>query len=377
MLHGSLSALLMLAVLVPACGSRTGLLASENLVPPKDAGPDTLVVQCIPGVFQLERATSQAMLLLDRSGSMRFNLAGDDPGPTAPIGPNSRWRILERSLAAVLPPLEVSASVEVGATFFPEEFDIRSMDPQRACGVAQAPDVAPKRSSSAEILQVFQNTSPIGGTPTADAIESAVKSLKAASRRVVSRSIILATDGAPNCNANLNNRTCFCTQRDSMTCRDDAQNGPSRCLDDVRAVARVGSAYKEELVPTYVIGIGAQSQEPAFVRTLNEMAIAGGRALDGPVKYYDAQSPEQLSQAFDQIASSIAACNYVTPSAPTRPDAITIEVGGAQVQRDTTRRNGWDWIDKTYGQVALFGAACALASSGGASSVLKATVACE
>ena len=37
---------------------------------------------------------------------------------------------------------------------------------------------------------------------------------------------------------------------------------------------------------------------------------------------------------------------------------ITVEVDGVTIPRDPTRRNGWDWTDRGYGEVTLFGAAC-------------------
>jgi hypothetical protein len=337
-----------------------------------------MIVGCMPGTFQLDRASSQVMFVLDRSGSMRFTLAGDDPGATAPLSPNSRWRVVQRSLAATLGVIEgASSAVEVGATFFPEEFDQQSGDPQRACRVGSMPDVVPARATQAQILRVFDTTSPLGGTPTADAIDSAVRTLKGAARRFVSRSMILATDGAPNCNQALNNLTCVCTQRDRTTCIDDPTNGPQRCLDDRRVVDRIGAAYNQDAIPTYVIGIGSDTQEPAYVDTLNRMARSGGRPLMGLTQYYDAQSPELLTQAFEEIANTLAACNFVTPSAPVRPDAITVEVGGVSVGRDPSRVNGWDWVDKNYGQIALFGEACTRVERGGALASVRATVACD
>lgn len=385
-LSGSLATSLIvssvLLTLAPACGSRTGLLAADDspdatVSPTQDAAPDSPVVQCMPGTFQLDRASSQVMFVLDRSGSMRFTLAGEDPGATAPISPNSRWRILQRSLEGTLGALESASSVEVGALFFPEEFDPDAADPDRACGVRSTPDVVPQRSTQAQILSVFDRTTPLGGTPTADAIDTAVTTLKSAARRFVSRAIVLATDGAPNCNRNLNARTCVCTQRDRTTCTQDPQNGPIRCLDDLRAVERVAAAYTNDSIPTYVIGIGSESDQPAYASTLNRMARAGGRSLMGATEYYDAQSPAALSQAFDEIATTLATCNFVTPSAPVRPEAITIDVGGVPVFRDPTHSNGWDWVDKNYGQIALYGEACTRVERGGGLGAVKATVQCD
>jgi hypothetical protein len=67
----------------------------------------------------------------------------------------------------------------------------------------------------------------------------------------------------------------------------------------------------------------------------------------------------------------------VTPSAPTNPNAITIEVNGVTITRDTSRRNGWDWVDQSFGQIALFGEACDAALGGGEGSKVTGTVACE
>ena len=67
----------------------------------------------------------------------------------------------------------------------------------------------------------------------------------------------------------------------------------------------------------------------------------------------------------------------MTPSAPTDPNAITIEINGARINRDTTRQDGWDWVDQNYGQVALFGSACDAALRGGEGTDVKGTVSCD
>jgi hypothetical protein len=363
--------------LLAACGSRTALLSAERVVPPPvvDAGPDSPVVTCKVGTFQLDRAAAQLMFVLDRSGSMRFLLNGTDPDPSGqqPARPDSRWRTLQRGLDPVLTALE--GRLELGAKFFPEPIDAQGSGAD-ACLVRQAADVPPRRATAASILNVFETTRPVGGTPTADAIRSAVAYLKNGARRVISRYMVLATDGAPNCNEALDELVCVCTQRDLGICRNDPVGGPTRCLDDTRTVKVIQEAAEKDRIPTFVIGLGT-SDEPAFESTLNRMAIAGGRPRAGASRFYGAQSATELETALSEIQSSVAECTYVTPSAPTDPNAITIEVNGVAVTRDTSKRNGWDWVDQAYGQVALFGAACDLALRGGEGSNIKGTVTCD
>jgi hypothetical protein len=316
------------------------------------------------------------MLVIDRSGSMRFSLSGVDPDPSGqqPPRPDSRWKILQRGLDPVLSALE--GRLELGAKFFPEPIENPQSPTAEACLVRAPVDVPPRRATAASILATFEQTRPVGGTPTADAIRSTVTYLKSGARRVLSRYIVLATDGAPNCNAALDELVCVCTQRDLAICRDDAVGGPTRCLDDTRTIRVIQDAADNERIPIFVIGLGT-SDEPAYESTLNRMAVAGGRPRSGTPRFYGAQSALELEKALSEIQSSIAECTYVTPSAPTDPNAITIDVNGVSIKRDTKRGNGWDWVDQSYGQVALFGAACDAALRGGDGSDIKGTVTCE
>ena len=269
------------AAAAAACGARTGLQeASPQAVADAGSKNDALPpVKCTPGTFELTLASTQMMLVVDRSGSMDFDLNGQAGG-----GQNSRWRVLERALAPVLTAL--TPTVELGAKFFPDPIgDIQVDD---ACAVAPATDVTPRIASASEILKVFASTRPIGGTPTSDALRITAEFLAQQDRRVLARYMVLATDGAPNCNDALNNRTCVCTgvTGGPDSCRS-GPGGPSQCLDDVRAIRIVADAFSKSKVPTFVIGLGAPS-ELAFTRTLNNMAQAGGRPRPGPVGYYEA-----------------------------------------------------------------------------------------
>lgn len=356
-----------LTALHVGCGSRTGLFAYEPPPVPVDAGtPDSQVkVKCTPGTFALSLASTQVMFVIDRSGSMDFDLAGQPNG-----GQKSRWRILERAITPVLSNLE--STVELGAKFFPDP--INDVQRDDACGVSTKVDIAPHTLSAASIVNIFQSTTPLGGTPTSEAISAATKFLASSDRRALAKYMVLATDGAPNCNPDLDQFSCVCTGSQGRSSCTDDPDGARNCLDDSLAVKLVAQAQTQFKIPTFVIGLGAPS-EPAFVNTLNKMAIAGGRARAGATSYFDATSPETLNAALKTVQDGISRCTYVTPSRPDDPNAIDIAIDGVTISRSAT--NGWDWIDQDYGAIAFFGAACDALLAKQNASQIKGTVACQ
>jgi len=116
-------------------------------------------------------------------------------------------------------------------------------------------------------------------------------------------------------------------------------------------------------IPVYVIGIGS-TERPEFLTVLDNMAVAGGRPRPTTPKHYNVQSSDELKGALQSIGDSIAKCTYLTPSAPTDPNAINVEINGKSIQRDPTHTNGWDWVDQAFGTLAFFGPSCDAASSG-------------
>jgi hypothetical protein len=281
------------------------------------------------------------MFVIDRSGSMAFDLRGN-------MGANpSRWSTLENGLRQTIVPL--SGQLRMGAKFFPEP--VGAFDgPDGACRSDPGVAIPPALDNAYKILDVFAKSTPRGGTPTAEAVRLASEFV--ASQRKVGRAIVLATDGAPNCNGTLEPRTCVCTI--SSCSRPD---GAYDCLDDARTVGIIGDIFKQRQIPVYVVGIGG-TEQPEYIATLDAMAVAGGRAKPLSPKYYDVQTSAEMSSALTTIRDSVSRCSYLTPSVPPDPDAISIEIDGVLVRRDRTHVDGWDWVDQTYGLIALFGSAC-------------------
>ncbi len=356
---------------IASCGSRTGLFSDSSLgaLPDGavlDAAPDG-AVPCIPGRFTFELATAHLMFVIDRSGSMAFTLDGRDNQPTS----QWRWTILRNALQATIVPFD--NQIAMGAKFFPEPLTEQDLfSSERSCQTDQGVGIAPARGNASQIIQVFRDTVPRGGTPTSEGLRLAAQAL--AATRSVARTLVLATDGAPNCNASLDARTCICTNA-RLNCSSNIDRGRYSCLDDVRTINTVRNIAEEQKIPVYVIGIGS-TENPAFLRVLDDMAVAGGRPRATTPRHYNVQSPQQLQDALGVIRDGVAKCTYLTPSAPLDPDDITVEIDGAEVTRDPTRTNGWDWVDQVYGTLAFFGAACDLAA-GGTATAVTGVVRCE
>lgn len=375
---GSTLAAVGLVSAMAACGSRTGLFADETALlpdgaPPADARVDAPVdgaVPCTPGKFAFELATAQLMFVVDRSGSMAYSLDGQQPDENGrlPLGVPSRWNVLRDSLVETLTPFDTALAL--GAKFYPEEHTLGPAPPDEACATADGVGIAPGRGKAQEILRVFDRTPPNGGTPTAEAVRLAAKYL--AGTRSVARTLVVATDGAPNCNEDLDKTRCVCTS--SVTSCASSRTGEYNCLDDVRAVRVITDIFQNQKIPVYVVGIGGE-ERPELAKALEDMAVAGGRAKPTSPRHYRVQTPEEMRDAFTTIRDSVARCTYLTPSAPTDPSAITVEIDGRPIPRDPTRTFGWDWVDREFGTLAFFGEACTLASGG--SSTVNGVVRCD
>src|SRR4029077_15303212 len=95
-----------------------------------------------------------------------------------------------------------------------------------------------------------------------------------------------------------------------------------------------------------------------FASTLDAMAVAGGRPRPGTPKYLPGDSAPEMQAAFTPVRDLVGKGTYLTPSAPTDPDSITVNVGGVTITRDPTHTDGWDWDDQEFGVIELFGTAC-------------------
>jgi len=357
-----------------ACGARTGLELEErdaaidarrfpdtgfdaalDAAPVPDAPPDATfdvgrdapIDACAEERFTLTPIRPEIMFVVDRSTSMGWGLTG--PSGAGP----SRWSILVDALREQLPRYDERS--DMGLTHVPG-------DGGQRCIVDVEPQIAPAMLRAEPILDVVTARSPGGRTPTADGLAAADRWFAANPDITVVRAVVLATDGAPNCNDTLDARSCPCTGGAGLPigCMGD----PNLCLDDMRTLAVI-DRLSSRGVPTYVIGIDGDP-DPALSAVLTRMAEAGGRPnpLDPGRGYYSVRRASDVSAAFDRIQSSIVSCSLAIEltEPPLRATAVTID--GEVVPRDPSRTNGWEWAGDRPQTIVLYGEACMRAQDG-------------
>ncbi len=311
-----------------------------------DAGPvDGGDKPCIVGRFGLTPAVPVVGLVLDRSGSM------GDPFPDGV----SKWDALRGALGATLP--AVDQTMQLGLLLFP-------VSSTQECVPFASFNVPPATGQVQRILELLDAGSPVGGTPTAAAIDMAALHLRARRTASTAKALVLATDGAPICNGNLDPRTCTCLGQPpcrSVLCLD---------LDETSAaIARAADAG----MPTYVIGLEATSEQ-LFVDALNAMALAGTRPQAGAKRYYAATSRSELQRAFAAIRDQVSQCSYLTSSVPNAQGSIVVTRDGGRIPFDVTGDAGWRWTDRGNGELLIHGLDCTLAN--GRPGALEALVTC-
>lgn len=353
-------ALVTCVTLLAACGARTGLLlpdadgeldagrrdASAIDARPIDAPPDTFVPPdvCVPRAIEVTPIRAEVMFVLDRSTSMGWALTGPDGA-----GP-SRWSILVDTLHSELP--RYDATTDMGLLLFPSD------DGGSFCNTAAEPQLAPREDASSSMLSIVDSTGPGGRTPTADGMASARDYFMGHPDRSRVRAAVLATDGAPNCNPDLDGSSCPCTGGAGLPVGGSCRMDPSLCLDDTRSADVLAELFAAG-VPTYVIGIDGDP-DPALSAVLTRLARAGGRPnpLDPVRGYYSVRRPADLGAAFDRIQSSIERCSLSVASPPPPGAEPILTIDGEDVPHDPTRTEGWEWIDEADLTMALHGEAC-------------------
>lgn len=340
---------LALSLASSGCGARTGLEIPEHDRPDAasdvgiDAGFDTGPI-CAPDIALLP-AHADVVLVLDRSGSMTRMLASSSA---------TRWQALHDALRIALPAFD--ANVAFGATVFP--IPDATIEGGTVCDVGAMLDVPVMLGAGPAILAALEAHAPSGGTPTANAIRAASGALATRRHVGVPQSIVLATDGGPNCDPADAGQPWF--GQAPETCAESGVD-PQLCLDTARTVTSLTDASSVG-VPTYVIAMDVS--ESYLVDALRQMASAGGRARSGGGEpYYDVRNPDDLTAAFGDIATRVSSCSFF-PETPPTSEVIVIDIDGVVITRDDSRTNGWSL--GASGTFDLYGAACERAMRTGA-----------
>lgn len=204
-----------------------------------------------------------------------------------------------------------------------------------------------------------------GGTPTAAALRQTLTYLGNAAGKTF---VILATDGAPNCNdkAACSYLTCQlnienapgCPSTGPGNCCEPPEYFRENCLDSSPTLEAIG-ALKSRDIFTYVIGLPGSA---LYANFLDQAAIAGGTAQPGTKKYFpvDAADEASLLAALKKVAAQIVAtCVIELNEEPKDPKLVNVYLDEVLLPFEPT--DGWEIDGKT---VTLKGATCTKVMNG-------------
>lgn len=209
------------------------------------------------------------------------------------------------------------------------------------------------------------NVLPTGGTPTSASLTAVLPIVQKLPGKTF---VILATDGAPNCNA-----LEACGYDKCMPNIEDVQGCPKagptnccappdgfreNCLDSSGSVAAAASLESSD-IPVYVIGLPGTS---AYAGVLDEIAVAGGTAGPASPKYFavDASSEAAMLAALKKVAAKIVAtCEFNLKEEPSDAKLVNVYLDDVVLPYDPAAT--WKIEGKT---VTLLGDTCAKVMSG-------------
>jgi hypothetical protein len=346
-----LPALLTLALLAPSSGctrdgarSDAGLGSAEDTWSAWDASlPDSALpgfdATCESIVLRSTPTVSNVLVVLDRSSSMYreagFGVAGVD-----------RWNPAVAAIQNVTASLD--DRVQFGLMLFANPDAPAGMT---LCGagkvdVAPAPDTGPVIAAE---LTGDPNELTGSWTPTAVSLDAARTALVGLSGRSY---VLLVTDGAPNCNSDLDGTRCRCGS-DTMSCSDN----PRLCIDEDRTVAAV-AALHDVGVDTFVVGY----ETSTWADVLDRMAAAGGT---GRTTHIPVDDEASLRTALTEIAGSVISCTVELSGPPDVVEFVHVTLDGVDVPHESvaTGDASWALVDEHF--VELRGSACSTLRDGG------------
>lgn len=321
--------------------------------------PDRPQSSCGGTRVNLRQQRAEVVLVVDRSGSMNeLDASG-----------TRKWPTLLSVLHDVLPSIE--ESVALGLVLFPST-QVPMATAAQVCGTPSELEPRPSFNNASGVLSVLDRASPGGGTPTHDAIALAAQYFDRSPDALGRRYVVLATDGAPNCNLALDPTTCICAGP-AGTCTPTARSGPiTNCLDDRRTIEAI-RALTARGIQTFVVGLlGVES----FAAVLDAMAVAGGRPRSATPRYYAAADRAELATALRGITTTLVDCRFRLDGPPPDPNLVDVRLGATSLIRDASHRDGWDWTDDTHLEVTFHGPTCDQVRGASGGEVLAAVFGC-
>ncbi|MCB9703509.1 MAG: VWA domain-containing protein [Myxococcales bacterium] len=292
------------------------------------------------------------VLVLDRSGSM-----------IGELGETTRWEILRGLVGEIVETF--GPSMNLGAVRFPS-LDAEAKWGQLGCVSNTEPDVPLALANQAAILAAIPSAEelpPEGATPTTAAVRVALEHLRARDRQLT-KALVLITDGAANCG-------------DASTSEYQLAEG----YDDALPVTVAEAAAAG--IPTYVVGIAIEdSLSPVFLdgqpdnintfEVLSELAVAGGTAREGAVRFYEAGDLDELLAELAELPEAVLDCTIPLDPRPDYPELIEVAIDGKTYERrqgTACEGDGYRFTGEALDTIELCEGACARFQASGALSI--------
>lgn len=308
--------------LLAACSSTTGNNSPDGGDDAVDAGGDAT---CGGVSLDLTYVPPSFMIVLDRSCSML--------NQQVPNTSMNRWQVAVAALSDAA--MAHDNDLAFGLTLFP---DITGA----ACTQDAIPiPVAPNHGAQVKTML----TSALDPADPYYPDDPCVTNIDTGMSQVLTdpsmtgsgqRYVMLVTDGAQSGNT---------TGTGANNCGGEA--GDARTLQTIKDLEQGG-------VTTFVVGFGGNVDTAA----LNSFAHAGGAPLAGAKKFYSAESPAELAQAFSNIVELAGSCEYTVDPPPADLDKTFVFFGNTElVDRDTSHAMGWDYDPVTM-KLTFYGSDC-------------------
>lgn len=321
-------------------------------------------VDCGGDAVNAGQVPANLLLVIDRSESMLDTPAGFD---------DDEWTSLNGALQASLEQLPQTASV--GLQLFPSPDDPEAENAR--CGMPGGSDLTVAITGAEQgvpaIAVALDDATPMGSTPTAAALARALDYFSDGPGFALpgNRFVLLATDGGPNCNADLSCGADECTTNLDGDCPQAVENccagaAGDGCLDGDSTLAAVES-LREAGITTYVVGIPGSAD---YADLLDELAIAGGAPTPEPSpRYYEVGDSDELAQVLAAITTQLVmTCDFQLDEQPPDKNKVNVFVDGEVVAQEGD--DGWEYDESTDpDSVVLKGATCERIQSDGAESV--------
>jgi len=255
-----------------------------------DTGSDT--GECATATVDLLHDKSTILIVLDRSRSMYTNT----------IGPQTYAEVVADAIRTVAEELIEEGLVDFGLGAFPSLDCPPAVDESEfECAPADIAVVEPGPDNFLEIDLALDALGTCGGTPMCESLEWAHDYLtgddlpEEAQDRP--RHVLLATDGAPNCNSAADVESCTCTA--------DVCQLPEQCLDDL-CTYNAALLLAADDIPVWVVGVGDAAAE--WEDVLDNIALYGGTSAS-----YAADDEAAVQAALEEITGAALGCAFEVP----------------------------------------------------------------